>query len=358
MIIRPIILAWYLTTFCFTSCRSEHPVEKQFPCGDTSVVVEKTDSLAAFHRNAILGRGINFGNALEAPSEGEWGLVIRENYVREVALAGFNSVRIPICWSAHTGIVAPYIIDPYFLARIDTVLNWCRNSNLAVILTMHHFNEFYNQPDNFRYRSMFFSVWKQVCSHYRKTDPDSLVFEVLNEPHDNLTAEKWNILMPQIIDTLREIDPFRTLIIDVPDYGYHESISKLVIPDSERNVIVSVRYYLPYPFTHQGAHWVEGSNDWLGTTWRATSEQTATVAQDMAKIRIWADQHNRPIAVGEFGSIINADSASRLVWTDYVTRAFESNHFSWSYFDFGVLFRAYDIQKNAWLPGFRVALIH
>ena len=49
------------------------------------------DSLLANKPNATLGRGINFGNALEAPKEGTWGLTIKESYIKAVAHAGFNS---------------------------------------------------------------------------------------------------------------------------------------------------------------------------------------------------------------------------------------------------------------------------
>jgi len=46
-------------------------------------------------------RGINIGNALEAPREGEWGVYIRDEYFRIIKEAGFDTVRIPIKWSAH-----------------------------------------------------------------------------------------------------------------------------------------------------------------------------------------------------------------------------------------------------------------
>lgn len=332
-----------------------------FSSKSTSLKASSTnnaDSLIAFRRNAILGRGINFGNALEAPTEGEWGLTIKESYIQEVKDAGFNSVRLPICWSAHTSYTTPYTIDAVFLKRVDTVINWCTSRGLAVIITIHHFNDFYDNPDNENYKNMFAAIWKQLSTHYKNISPEKLFFEVLNEPHSNMTADKWNLLMPPVLETIRKIDTDRTLIIDVPDYGYHESISKLIIPESEINVIVSVRYYLPYPFTHQGAHWAEGSDKWLGTTWTATQEQKNTVETDMLKIQTWATQHKRPITIGEFGAIIYADVASRLIWTDYVTRSFESHNFSWSYFDFGVIFKAYDIEKNVWIKGFREAMIH
>lgn len=311
----------------------------------------------AFRRNEILGRGINFGNALEAPNEGEWGLTIRESYIQTIADAGFNSVRLPICWSAHTALRSPYRIQATFIKRVDTIVNWCTRRGLAVIITFHHFNDFYDQPDNPTYQDMFNAIWQQLSSHYKNVDPDKLFFEVLNEPHGQMSADKWNELLPVVIATIRKNDPARTLIIDVPDYGYHESIGKLVIPAHETNVIVSVRYYLPYPFTHQGAHWAEGSDKWLGTSWTATEAQKNTVENDLQKIQTWGQQHNRPVTIGEFGTIVNARAADRLLWTRYVTRSFEAHHFSWSYFDFGVLFKAYDIQNNRWLPGFPQALV-
>ena len=84
------------------------------PCTDEND--NKTaDATKAFQRSKNIGRGINFGNALESPIEGAWGLTIKEFYIQAIADLGFNSVRLPICWSAHTGSVAPYTIGPVFL---------------------------------------------------------------------------------------------------------------------------------------------------------------------------------------------------------------------------------------------------
>lgn len=316
------------------------------------------DSLKAWRRNGAIGRGINFGNALEAPNEGEWGLTIRESYVQAIADAGFNSVRLPICWSAHTGRSDPHTVDPAFLRRVDEVISWCLSRDLAVIITIHHFNELYNYPDDPLYRRMFFSIWRQLTLHYLGTDHEKLLFEVINEPEVNLTPEKWNILLPAIIDSIRVLDGDRTLIIDAPDYGAHTSLSKLKIPESENNLIVSTRYYLPWQFAQQGAWW----SDWtdlslyLGTTWRGSVAEKNAVISDMALIKNWSDNNKYPVTIGEWGSIMFADNQSRLTWTNFVRRQFELNGFSWSYFDFGVVFKAYSIAEGKWLTGFTEAL--
>ena len=318
----------------------------------------QADIAKVFNRNKNIGKGINFGNALEAPNEGEWGLVIKESYVQAIADAGFNSVRLPICWSAHTSKDYPYSIDATFLNRVDEVMNWCLKRNLAVIITIHHFDDLYNYPDDPVYLNMFYSIWKQLTNRYLSVDHEHLFFEVLNEPEVNLTADKWNLLMPKIIDTIRIIDNDRTLIIDGPDYASHWSLANLSIPQSEQNVIVSTRYYLPYQFAQQGAWWSNwiDLNQFLGTTWSGTTSEKNAVLTDMSIIRNWSKNNNRPVTIGEWGSIMFADNQSRLTWTNYVRTQFENNEFSWSYFDFGVVFKAYSVIENKWLYGFVEAL--
>src|SRR5689334_7508921 len=88
--------------------------------------------------NKALGRGINFGNALEAPKEGDWGLKIEPEFFEKIKKAGFNHVRVPIKWSAHAAEESPYTIDPEFFTRIDWVLDQAEKNQLSVIVDMHH----------------------------------------------------------------------------------------------------------------------------------------------------------------------------------------------------------------------------
>src|SRR5438105_922584 len=56
--------------------------------------------LPASEQAAQLGRGINFGDALDAPNEGEWGWVLQESYFDVAQQAGFRTIRLPVRWSA------------------------------------------------------------------------------------------------------------------------------------------------------------------------------------------------------------------------------------------------------------------
>jgi len=58
-------------------------------------------SLTATEYNESLKCGINLGNALDAPKEGDWGVVLQSDYFKLIKTAGFNHVRLPVRWSSH-----------------------------------------------------------------------------------------------------------------------------------------------------------------------------------------------------------------------------------------------------------------
>ena len=80
-----------------------------------------------------LKRGINMGNALEAPDEGAWGVSIEPEYFKIIKDAGFDYVRVPIKWSAHTSDKAPYKIDVKFMKRIKEVVDLAYKNKLKVL---------------------------------------------------------------------------------------------------------------------------------------------------------------------------------------------------------------------------------
>ncbi|MGB8236151.1 MAG: hypothetical protein WCF35_09910, partial [Pseudolabrys sp.] len=43
--------------------------------------------------------------------------------------------------------------------------------------------------------------------------------------------------------------------------------SELVLPKNDRHIIITVHYYLPMTFTHQGANWTPEYANLSGNTW-------------------------------------------------------------------------------------------
>jgi endoglucanase len=308
----------------------------------------------AFHYNKLLGRGANLGNALEAPREGEWGMVLREEYFDLLRTAGFQSVRIPIRWSAHAAAEAPYTIDPTFFRRVDWAIDQALRRGLTVVINIHHYDEIFQDPD--AHEARFTGIWRQIAERYRDR-PDRLYFELLNEPHNRLTDERWNTLFPDVLRVVRESNPRRVVIVGPGNWNNVERLPNLRLPESDRLLIATFHYYHPFRFTHQGAEWVEGSNAWLGTTWRGTEEEMAAVRTELAGAARWAEEQRRPLYLGEFGSYSRADLESRTRWTAAVAREAERQGMSWAYWEFGAGFGVYDRDAGVWRRPLLQALV-
>lgn len=238
---------------------------------------------------------------------------------------------------------------------MDQIIGWALERDLMVVLNIHHYNELMEEPEANRNR--FLAIWSQIAKHYHDASSD-LLFEVLNEPHGELSAGRWNQYLRSAVDVIRESNPHRTLIIGTAPWGGFDGLANLSLPEDDRNIIVTVHYYNPFQFTHQGASWAgDEADDWLGTTWTETQEQVDAVNADFDFVEQWSENHNRPIYLGEFGAYNAAPQQSREIWTNYIRTAAEQRSFSWSYWEFGAGFGIYDRDSHQWREGLLEALI-
>ncbi len=311
----------------------------------------------AFEINSKLGRGVNYGNMFEAPSETAWGNPWRTKYAGMIADLGFNHVRIPIRWepSDRSMSTEPYTISATFLNRIKQVVDSVINNGMFAIINMHHHDVLYEDPDGQKER--FIAQWEQISAFF-KDYPDTLLFEILNEPHGNLVPEKWNVFAADALTKIREDNPERIVLIGTAPYGGLAGIHDLQIPDDEF-IILTVHYYNPFHFTHQGASWVgEGSDAWLGTKWTDSEDERIIVQNEFAPLRQIEKNKKIPIHIGEFGAYEKADITSRGKWTTYISRYFETLNWSWDYWEFSAGFGIYDPAYDRYNQELVDALLH
>jgi endoglucanase len=328
-------------------------------CAVTEKAVVKKRPPDPFKQNKHLGRGINLGNALEAPNEGEWGVTLKEEYFKIIKEAGFDSVRIPICWSAHALKEPPYTIDSAFFNRVDWAIENALKNDLYVMINIQHYRELTKDPN--AHSERFLGLWKQIAEHY-KDYPDTVLFELLNEPYKALTPELWNDLLKKTLPVVRKSNPNRTIVIEptiIIEPAFVVCLDKLEIPKEDRNIIVSIHYYSPLEFTHQGAEWMgERSKPWMGTKWTGTEKENQVITKAFNNVAKWAKKHNRPINLGEFGAYEKAGMDNRVRWTTFVAKSAVKHGFSIAYWEFcHVNFGAYDQQKKAWREPLLKAII-
>lgn len=307
----------------------------------------------AFALNKALGRGINLGNTLETPIEGEWGVKLEESFFKTIGDAGFNHVRVPIKWSSHAAKGSPYTIDPEFFKRIDWVLEQSQKNKLRVVLNVHHYDELDKSPETEITRAV--AIWKQIATHYEDRG-DWLYFELMNEPHEKLNDDgKWNVTLVPLLKAVRESNPTRMVIIGPPWWNGIWALPKLTLPEDD-NLIVTVHNYNPHEFTHQGASWAPGSEKWLGRKWTGSTDELKKMRDELDQAAKWSKDNHRPIYLGEFGVYEKADMESRIHWTKAMRTEAEKRGFSWAYWEFNSGFGAYDLSKKAWREGLKNAL--
>jgi endoglucanase len=330
-------------------------------------------------------RGFNLGNALDAPSEGEWGVVLEEGDFARLHATGFDHVRLPVRFSAHASTDAPYAIDDEFFARVDWALRQALLNDLAVVLDFHHYEELMKDPDG--HAARFVALWRQIARRYRAV-PEAVCFELLNEPHDKLTASKWNALAASALRAVRETNPTRTVILEGVDWASAKNLrDTLSVPDDPA-LVGSFHMYQPILFTHQGAKWmapefqstgvvfpgppasalhpdpaaatVGWTRDWFDRYNRESPASNpsgpSAVAEQLDMATAFAESHHLPVYMGEFAVIDIADRASRAKWTGLVRAEAEKRGFGWAYWDDGGSFEAYDRKSGRWVPELLAAL--
>ena len=318
-------------------------------------------SSTAINTARSLGRGVNFGNMLDAPNEGDWGLRVEDDYFARVKEAGFKNVRLPVRWSNHADVKAPYLIAAAFAIRVDAVVNQGLATGLYLILDMHHYRQLDGDAldagdlkvDDAVLEQRFLAMWEQIAMRY-KDKSDKLIFEIYNEPHGRQTSEKWNDLAARAVDVIRKTNPTRSIVIGPVQWNSASELKNLRMPN-DANLIATVHNYEPFVFTHQGAEWASPPMP-TGITC-CSAEQKNQITGPLVTAKLWSDAQHYPVYLGEFGAYNKADMNSRTNFTRFMRDEAEKRNMSWAYWEMAAGFGVYDPVAKAWRPELRNALL-
>jgi endoglucanase len=166
-----------------------------------------------------LGIGINISNTLEAFPHWDMDSILRSGFetcwgepmieqwhFQAIALKGFDSVRIPVAWGVHMD--SRGRISDERMSRVQEVVDWALDAGLYVILNTHHEEELYELifggaigSSTFnRAERMLANIWTQIAERF-KDYPETLIFEVMNEPHSKSSGG-----LPHIVVTKENSD--------------------------------------------------------------------------------------------------------------------------------------------------------
>ena len=276
----------------------------------------------------------------------------KEEHFKAMHDAGFGTIRVVLFTFSHIG--ADGKIDPKWLTKLDWVVEMGKKYNLTVILDEHDFTDC--SKDAAVCATTLKNVWSQLAMRYAD-EPNTVIFELLNEPHDKLDADTWNTLFPQVLSIVRASNPKRNVIIGPTHWNSRNDLELLKLPQDDRHIIATFHYYDPFNFTHQGASWAPPEITALKDVPFGTPEQIAQIGKDFDAVKAWSVANDRPILLGEFGAYDKAAMKNRVLWTSTVARAAEARGFAFAYWQFSSDFIVYDFKKQAWVEPILRALI-
>lgn len=296
---------------------------------------------------------MNIGNSLDSPKDISWGVTMKSEYFDAIKKAGFDSVRLPVRFSDYAKNSQSYTLDEDFMRQLDSYIDYALKDNLVVILDFHHFVEIMEEPE--KYKDCFISIWAQLGERY-KNYPKELVFELLNEPKDNLKGELWNEFIRDGVNEIRKNNKDRTIIVGPDNYYSVYRLEALSIP-KDNNIIVSFHYYEPNDFTFQGNQYHPGFENLKNIKWIGSYEETEYLKSRFQIAKDWSDKNHVGIFLGEFGVNQNAPAEDRKLWTQAVRKEAEKCGFSFGYWELCSWFGIYDVNSHTWNKEMLDALI-
>ena len=281
-----------------------------------------------------MGRGLNLGNVLSAPVEGNWAAVVEQQYFMDVAAAGFTNVRIPMDFFGarttgdtsgyssaagtagnYTGTSDDYVVSSTYLGRIEQVIEWSLNQGLVTIIDFHGSNlksEFiytfdseeteYTHPTSAKRAAdyqKFIAIWAQIADRF-KNHSENLLFEVINEPYFHMTKSDMDALNTDVLTVIRASggsNGTRNVIITGGTGTSHEAPLQIEpsIISGDTYVIATFHYYQPFDFTSSSAD-ARDNESW------GSVQDKELLTNRFDIVSSWATSNNIPIFLGEFSA--------------------------------------------------------
>lgn len=350
-----LVLLWALTAVASTGCVDTTSVPLDgggvVATNDVSVVdypdpATGTDidggmrAITSMELVREMGIGWNLGNTLDATGgETRWGNPLTTpEMIAAIADAGFRSIRIPVTWRYHFGPAPDYVIDQAWMDRVQEIVGWALDAGLYVIINMHHDGGTDTGEDRdggadnrvdawLRKAStdydgviaQYRALWSQIAARFRDYG-DHLVFESMNEVgFDSLkvnnrpTQTAYNLLNQINAEFVMVVrgsggnNRYRHLLLAGYNTDIDESIGGVVMFDSR--CILSLHYYTPYQFCINGKP----------TTW-GNPDEVDTLKRQFAKIKSNFIDQGIPVILGEYNAVLQTEAASRIYWTEWVTK--------------------------------------
>ena len=312
--------------------------------------------ITSFQLVEEIGPGWNLGNSFDVIDRDKtaWGNPLPSRAVIDAAAElGFRTLRIPITWAFHQRDRAPFEIESQYLEDIEEIVRFGFQNGMHVIINVHHDNEWVvPTPESAdATNARLTSLWTQVGEHFMAYN-DSLIFETLNEPRIEGIPEEWtggtvegrafvNEYNKTAVDAIRATGGNNALRhIMIPTWAAStvpETMDDLVIPNDDPKVIVSLHSYFDWDFAGLAQD-----------TWGEDADRTALQGELQRIHQKWIVEENRPVVLGEWGTIRDNEINQRLDYAELYARTAAELGMPTIVWDDGGMFQLLDRRSGLW----------
>lgn len=345
---------------------------------------------------ARMDRGINLGNVLSAPYEGNWAPAVEESYFDDVKAVGFKTVRIPIRFDNQTTTLASvnytdastgnymgsdtdYSVNTAYLDRIEEVVDWALSKGLVVIIDVHGDHWFWESYDatSSHYKTgndrlaaedRFRAIWRDVSVRFQNKS-ENLLFEIMNEAYFSMSAAEVDVVNADILSIIRNTNATRNVIVNGGGLNSWEAPLQMSTSflNSDSYLIATFHYYKPFNFTSSSK---PQHNNF---TWGTTADENS-VDTHFDNVLTWSQTNNIPVLLGEFGADNEGGynyftetyganggptNASRVAYHSYVAEAAINRGFAFTVWDAGEKSNKtiYKVTNRNWVTDVRNAVL-
>jgi endoglucanase len=276
-------------------------------------------------------RGTNLGEWLsqnEARGEARSKIITRKD-IALIDSAGFDHVRLPIdeeqIWDASGK------RNEDAVALLKECVSWCNEYGLRVIIDLHILrSHYFNAAEKPLWtvpaeQDKFIALWKDLSAILKEWPNGMLAYELMNEPVAD-DPEIWNRLIARTVDSIRQWEPERVLVIGSNRWQSANTFDQLKVPAHDPNILLSFHFYEPFYLTHYQASWTplkdfKGDINYPGQivlNGGKPDQQRIynrdTLLKMMQKPIHVADSLKLPLYCGEFGVYYKTSLAAKLAW--------------------------------------------
>lgn len=301
---------------------------------------------------------------------------IKEADIEYISKLGFDHVRIPVdeieLWDEDGNKVKEAF------SYLHACLGWCEKYDLNAIVDLHtirshHFNAENEGGHNtlwteIKAQDQFVDLWVQLSAELKDYPVNKVAYELMNEAVAP-DHEDWNKLINRGIQTIRENEPKRVIVVGSNMWQVAPNLKYLRLPEGDKNIILSFHTYSPLALTHYKAGWTPGRDyngpvhypgqiitdaeyeEYVDTTNTALVNMFVDVREVYNKERLlavfsegveYAKSKNLQLYCGEFGCLPTIDRKDRLAFYNDQIQAFEEQNIAWCNWeykgDFGIYF--------------------